>query len=60
MLQHFKKKVLKEQIMGQKVTYFWPKSYFLENLTIGLTTVSNHAMSFQKNRHRANHENKVA
>ena len=39
---------------------FPQKGYFLEKLTIGLTTLSNHATSFQKNHHRANHENKVA
>ena len=57
--------------MRQKSALFWPKldaSYFpkrefcgnVDQPCYGLTFVSQHAMSFQKKCHRADHQNKVA
>ena len=55
------KKPLKSKSWGRRLqnsgpNWVWvtpPKGYFLEKLTIGLTTVFNHATSFQKNHHGA-------
>ena len=68
MLQHFNKNsrranhgtesfIILEQI---RLSYFPKRLFFEKKSTTGLTTVSNRAMSFQKNHHRANHKNKVA
>ena len=65
------RKILKEQILRLKVAYFWAKlgaSYFPKrNLFVkgnqhcfGLTIVYHDAMSFKKNYHRTDNENKVA